>query len=86
MFRYVYVCVCVCEEMLYRSAGAQRGQKRAVDALELELLVVVSHPTWVLGIELQPSAKAAQTFRPSPPSPALLSLNKELNNSNWFYF
>ena len=32
-------------------AGTYTGQKKASDPLELELQVVMSHPTWVLGTE-----------------------------------
>lgn len=40
------MCVCV-------SAGACGGQKTTWDLLEPELNLVVSHPLWVLGAELE---------------------------------
>jgi hypothetical protein len=43
------------------SAGACGGQQGAPDPLELELLAGVSHPVWVLGIELGASARAVHT-------------------------
>lgn len=42
-----------------------RGRKRTLDLLELELKVLVSHLTWVLGIEPQSSAGAGRTAEPS---------------------
>lgn len=38
--------------------GAHRGQKKVVYPLQLELQVAVSHPKWVLGLELGSSARA----------------------------
>lgn len=45
IFTYAQVCVPV-------SAGNLRGQK-VLDLLEMELYVVVCHPTWVPGTKLQ---------------------------------
>ena len=45
-------CVCACE---YSAHGAP---KRVEDSLELELQVLVSHPMWVVGIELISSRRA----------------------------
>jgi hypothetical protein len=41
--------------------GAHRGQKRLLDALGLELLVV-SYLKWVLGIKFRSSVRAANTL------------------------
>lgn len=38
------------------------GGQRALDLLELEIQVVVSHSTWVLGSELRSSGRATDTF------------------------
>jgi hypothetical protein len=35
-----------------RETVTSKGQKRLLDLLELLLLVVVNHPTWLLGTEL----------------------------------
>lgn len=58
---HVYACVSV-SEYVHMSAVAHGGQKRVPDSLEFKSQVVVSHPTWVLGTELQSSAKAALTL------------------------
>lgn len=47
----MYVCLCVCV-YVQGSKGACRGQKRALDPLELELQVTVGCLMWVLGTEL----------------------------------
>ena len=47
-----YLCVCVCVP-----SGAQGGQKRASGPLNLELLAVVCHQTWILGTELGKNKK-----------------------------
>lgn len=47
---------------MYVSAGILRGQKMALDLLELELKAVVSHLIWVLGIEPRSSVRAASTL------------------------
>lgn len=38
---------------------AQRGAKRGLDPLDLELQVIVNHSTWILGTDLKSSARAA---------------------------
>lgn len=51
---YVHVCVCAC------MFGTLKGKKRgAAGFLKLDLLVLVSHYTWGLGTEPQPSARTA---------------------------
>lgn len=45
--------------------SAHRGQKRALDSLELELHVVVSYQMWLLGTELVSSGRAARAQLPS---------------------
>lgn len=44
------------------SVAALRGQKRVSHLLERESHVVVSTLTWVLGIEIQSSTRAANTL------------------------
>lgn len=39
-------------------SDAHRGKKRVLDPLTLELQVVVSHSSWVLGIELRSPGRA----------------------------
>lgn len=56
-YAHLYVSVWVCTGV---SAGTLRGQKRALDPLELELQVVRSHPTWVLGTKLWKNSVCAQ--------------------------
>lgn len=57
--------------------GAQGGQKRALNPLELRLKLIVSHPAWVLGNKLQVLWKEQQVLliaepylspAPTPPS------------------
>lgn len=48
------LCVCVC-------VGTHGGRNRNLDPPELELLVVKSHPKWVLTDEMGPSGRAALT-------------------------
>lgn len=43
---YLLIRICVCEFHIY--VGAQEGQKRMSDALELESQIVMSSPTWEL--------------------------------------
>lgn len=54
---FMYVCVCVNMCM-----GAKGVQKRVMDPLELEVQALMSCPTWVLGIELWFSVRAASTL------------------------
>ena len=56
IFNYVYVYLCLCVGYVHMSAGTCGDQKRASGHLELELQVVLSHLTWVLGNELWCSA------------------------------
>lgn len=49
---YFHVLFCVCISLcVYAvdSVGARRGQKRALDVLELDWQIAVNHLTWVLG-------------------------------------
>ena len=46
---YIRVCLCYVNGMC---EGTYGGQKRALEPLELELQVVVSYLTWVLGWNL----------------------------------
>jgi hypothetical protein len=49
LFLLTFLCgVCTCE------CSAHRGQKRALDLLELELEVIVGQRAWVPGTELSP--------------------------------
>lgn len=50
----MFICVCLCECVSLVGVG----QKRALDALEVELKIVVSHLMWVLGPKLGSSARA----------------------------
>lgn len=43
-------------------SDAYGGQKWVLDLLELEIQVVVSHSTWVLGSEFRSSGRATDTF------------------------
>jgi hypothetical protein len=51
MCEYVHLCVATSEV-----------QKRSSDPLEIELQVVVSHLTWVLGTELRSSGRTVCSF------------------------
>lgn len=42
------------------------GRSEALDPLELESEAVVSHPAWVLGIKLLPSARVVSTLTAKP--------------------
>lgn len=44
------------------SVGALEGQKRALHPLELEFLMIMSLPTWMLGTELRCSERAICTL------------------------
>jgi hypothetical protein len=44
------------------SIWAPKGQKMVSDPLDLELLVVLSHPVWMLGTELRFSERAVFSF------------------------
>lgn len=51
--------MCCAFMQAYRCLG---GQKRVLESLELGLQVVVTRPTWVLGIEIRFSARAGNTL------------------------
>lgn len=51
----MYVCVSAWVCVYHIHAVGCRGQKRVLDALELELQAVVSCPLWVLGTTLRSS-------------------------------
>lgn len=40
-----------------------RNQKKTLDTLALELQLVVSYPTWILGIEFGSSKKAVHALK-----------------------
>lgn len=72
--RFLIMCVSVSVwEYVHVSAGAQGGQKRSLDLLELEAQVVVSCPTWVLGTKLGPSERARSVLNHCaiPPVPCV---------------
>lgn len=54
---YMRVCVCMCGVL---SVGAHQSQKRTSDPLELELQLVVNHPTWVLEVKPQSSTRTGE--------------------------
>lgn len=68
---HVYVCVCEC--------SAQGGQKRALNPLQQELQIIVSHPVWVLERELRFSGRSVHSLKgragSAAPAPHF-----------WFYF
>lgn len=68
----VYICVHACA-----CVGDHWGQERPFNRLEPQLEVVVSCPMWVLGTELQPSARAVciLTTEPSLQSCMFISPN-----------
>jgi hypothetical protein len=49
-------------QVYWEGTNACGGQKRSSDPLELQLQAVLSHQTMTLGIKLQSSEKAANTF------------------------
>lgn len=53
IFSYLYMCVCVCVSVCHKFGGSHRGKKVNLDILEFESQTVVSHQTWVLGINLR---------------------------------
>lgn len=71
-FSFLYGCclqICLCTT---REPGAYGDQRRASDPLGLEWQEFVSCPVWVLGPELQSSARIANTpHHWAPPSPVL---------------
>jgi len=60
--------VCLCAGLLM-SPDTRGGQKRALDPFGLNLLVIVSHLTWVLGIELGSFARVASALNHCAISP-----------------
>jgi hypothetical protein len=68
------VCACVCARVCVH-ADASEGQKTLSDPQELELQVVVSHPTWVLGTKLRFSSRTAFGLTPRADSPDHLIKN-----------
>lgn len=67
----VFVCMCPCEDICTWCNCLNWGWKRVLGLLELELLMIVSYWTRVLGTQLQSSGRAAHTFNhwPIPPVP-----------------
>lgn len=59
------MCPCAC----HMCAGIPRSQKRMLDALELEVEVVVNCPKWVLGYRLRSSGRAANASNHGAMSP-----------------
>lgn len=55
------ICVCVCK-YVHVSVGTHDGQERAPDPRELELLVVVSHLTLVLGTKFGSYERSASAL------------------------
>lgn len=68
MYMHTFVFACVC----HVCADDQRGQKRVLDLLVLELQAVVCCPTWVPETELRPSGRPAHTLNRRVISPALI--------------
>ena len=65
LFTLNHVCICVSVGMVHISACACGSQKRApdtLDALNLELQVVVRSQVWVLGTKLRSFARAASAL------------------------
>lgn len=59
----VFLSVCLCTRCMPSVSG---GQKKALDALELELQASMSCLMWVLGTKLKSPAKAASAFKVEP--------------------
>jgi hypothetical protein len=67
---YFQLCIYVCIWLwvyAYECAVAHSGQKRASGLQELNLRVVVSLPTWVLGAELMEYVRAVLNHRAISP-------------------
>lgn len=58
-----YLCVYVCA---HGCVGVCGGRRRASDSLELKIEAVMSCPKWLLGTELQVSARAANAVTTGP--------------------
>lgn len=56
----MFLLTCVCTLGMF--SGRRGGQEEASDPLELDLHVILSHPPWVLGTELDASARAASVL------------------------
>lgn len=54
IFLFILSCVYTCVPVCGYVHSAHRGQSRALDPLQLELQVVVIHPTWVWGPSVGP--------------------------------
>lgn len=67
----MYVCVHEHMPVCAQAHSDQRGQKRVLDTVELELPVVMSLLAWVLQIELWSSERAASALKSWTISPAL---------------
>lgn len=59
--------MCVCS---YMCLGAHRRQKWVLSSLELELQVVLTHPTWVMRTEHGSSGRAGSILNDQVISPA----------------
>lgn len=59
--------------------GAPEGQRHWIP-LELDLRVIVSHTTWMLGTQLGSSTRAACMFNCISPGPSVLLISQ---SSNW---
>jgi hypothetical protein len=58
------MCICVCAYVYaHGHAGILGGHKRALGLLELELQVVASYPSWVMGTKLGSSVRARGTLK-----------------------
>lgn len=55
----MHVCICM---SMHVSASSCRGRRQALDFLELEVEMVVSHPRWVLETELGSSVRVLLTL------------------------
>lgn len=47
-----HLSVCICVSLHHMCVGVWKDQKRTSNSLEQEFQVLVSHLTWVMGIEL----------------------------------
>lgn len=65
LFAIICMHACLYCESVHMNILRHRGQKRASNLLELELQVVMSHPTWVLGTGLE-WLLAGESFLQSP--------------------
>lgn len=62
MCMHMHMCVSVCVSECHMHVDAGGDHKRALGSLELELQVVVSSRTWVLGAECWSSGREARAF------------------------